>query len=72
MIKYVLILAIVLSGSMVNAGECVNGTCCKFRNKVVTITQEIISVPVVVTKKTVDVTRQLGRKTINRYRSIVK
>jgi hypothetical protein len=72
MIKYVLMLALILTGSFANAGECVNGSCRNFRNKVVNVTTEIVSVPVFVTRKTIEVTRNTGRKTINRLRSIVK
>jgi hypothetical protein len=64
------VLAVV--GSSVSAGECANGSCRNFRSKVVNVTQEIISVPVIVTRKTVDVTRQLSRRTVNRVRNIVR
>jgi|694.fasta_scaffold44890_9 hypothetical protein len=70
--KYVLMLALIVSGSVVHAGECVNGSCRNVRNKVVNVTTEVLSVPVLVTRKTIEVTRNTGRKTINRLRSIVK
>jgi len=70
--KYLVMFTVLMIGSSACAGECVNGSCRNFRSKIVNVTQEIISVPVVVTRKTVDVTRQLGRKTINRVRNIVR
>jgi hypothetical protein len=70
--KYLVMFTVLMIGSSAYAGECVNGSCRNFRNKIVNVTQEIISVPVVVTRKTVDVTRQLGRKTVNRVRNIVR
>ena len=55
-------------------GECVNNSCnCGLlRSRIVSVTQEVISVPVVVTRKTVETTRNIGRKTVNRFRSIVR
>lgn len=53
-------------------GECVNNSCSLLRNRIVNVTQEVISVPVIVTRKTVETSRNIGRKTVNRIRSIVR
>ena len=71
MIKYVLILTLALSGSAVNAGECVTGKC-NLRSRSVVVVREIISVPVTVTRKTVETARTFGRKTVSRVRNIVR
>lgn len=72
MLKYVLMLMLVATGSFVSAGECANGACKLVRSKVVNVTKEVVSLPVVVTRKTVDVTRNIGRKTVSRVRNIVR
>ena len=57
--------------SVANAGECVNGSC-SLRSRTVTVAREIISVPVQVTKRTVEATRNIGRRTVARVRSVVR
>jgi hypothetical protein len=52
-------------------GECVSGNC-SLRSRVVNVTREVISVPVTVTRRTVEATRNFGRKSVNRVRSIVR
>jgi hypothetical protein len=63
--------AIVLCGSVASAGECVNGQCA-LRSRTVTVAREIINVPVQVTKRTVEATRNVGRRTVARVRSVVR
>lgn len=71
MIKYVLMLTLALSGSIVSAGECATGNC-NLRSRSVVVTREIISVPVNVTRRTVETARTFGRKTVSRVRNIVR
>lgn len=66
-----LVLALIVSGSVVNAGECVGGSC-SLRSRAVTVTREIVSVPVQVTRRTVEATRNVGRRTVSRVRNIVR
>lgn len=71
MMKFVLAVALMLVGSSAFAGECFNGNC-TLRSRVVNVTQEIISVPVAVTRRTVEATRNVGRRTVARVRSVVR
>lgn len=71
MIKYVVVLLLVLTGSSLHAGECATGNC-HLRNRTVTVTRELISVPVTVTRRTVDSVRTVGRRTVSRVRNIVR
>ncbi len=66
-----LVLALIVSGSVVSAGECVGGSC-SLRSRAVTVTREIVSVPVQVTRRTVEATRNIGRRTVSRVRNIVR
>lgn len=52
-------------------GECLNGTC-NLRSRTVNVTKEVIRVPVVVTSKVVETTRNVGKRTVNRVRNIVR
>jgi hypothetical protein len=67
MIKFVVALVLAVVGSSVYAGECAGGRC-HVRNRVVNVTKEVISVPVVVTRKAVETTRTIGRRTVSRVR----
>lgn len=71
MIKYILMLMLLVSGSLVNAGECVNGNCRNFRNRTVNVTKEIINVPVTITRKTIQASRNIGRRTVNKVKNII-
>jgi hypothetical protein len=53
------------------AGECSNGSC-QLRSRVVTATREVVSVPVQVTRKVVEVTRSGVRRAGARVRSVVR
>jgi hypothetical protein len=72
MIKLVMIIALMFAGSVTFAGECVNGNCRVLRSRAVTVTQEIVQIPVTVTRRTVEATRNLGQKTFARVRSVVR
>jgi len=72
MMKFVMVLALMLAGSSVYAGEWANGKCSVLRSRVVNVTKEVVSVPVVVTRRTVEATRNVGRKTVNRVRNVVR
>lgn len=69
--KYILILALMVTGSFASAGECSNGSC-TLRSRAVNVTREIVSVPVAVTRRTVQATRNLGRRTVSRVRDVVR
>ena len=69
--KFALVFALMFIGSSAFAGECVNGNC-TLRSRVVNVTREVIAVPVTVTRRTVEATRNLGRKTVARVRSVVR
>lgn len=69
--NFIACVAIALCASVSNAGECVNGTC-NLRSRTVTVARELISVPVQVTKRTVEATRNVGRRTVARVRSVVR
>jgi len=71
MIKFVLVFALMVLGSSTYAGECINGHC-TLRSRVVNVTQEIVAVPVAVTRRTVEATRNVGRRTVARVRSVVR
>ena len=71
MIKFVMAVCFILSGSFVVAGECASNSC-TLRSRVVNVTQEVVSVPVTVTRRTVEATRNVGRKTVSRVRNIVR
>jgi hypothetical protein len=72
MIKlFAIVLALMVAGSSVYAGECSNGKC-TLRSRTVNVTQEIIAVPVTVTRRTVEATRNVGRKTVSRIRNTVR
>lgn len=53
------------------AGECVSGYC-NLRSRAVTVSREVIQVPVAVTRRTVEATRNAGRKTFYKVRSVVR
>jgi hypothetical protein len=68
------IVALMLLMGMVSfsyAGECVSGNC-TLRSRSVNVTKEVISVPVTITRRTVEATRNVGRRTLNRVRSTVR
>lgn len=69
--RYVLVVAFALVCGSANAGDCVNGTC-GLRSRVVTTTKEVVRVPVEVTKKTVETTRNGLRRVGSRVRSVVR
>lgn len=69
--RYILVVAFALACGSVNAGDCANGTC-GLRSRVVTATKEVVRVPVEVTKKTVEVTRNGLRRVGSRVRSVVR
>jgi hypothetical protein len=69
--NFILMIAIATACSTTFAGECANGTC-TLRNRVVNVTREIVSVPVQVTKRTVEATRNFGRRSVARVRSVVR
>jgi hypothetical protein len=71
MIKFVIALVLTFVGSSVYAGECASGRC-PVRSRVVNITREVVSVPVTVTRKVVDTTRNFGRRTVSRVRDVVR
>jgi hypothetical protein len=71
MMKFVLVLALMVFGSSTYAGECASGHC-TLRSRVVNVTQEIVAVPVAVTRRTVEATRNVGRRTVARVRSVVR
>jgi hypothetical protein len=71
MIKFVIALVLTFVGSSVYAGECASGRC-PVRSRVVNVTREVISVPVVVTRKAVEATRTIGRRTVSRVRDVVR
>jgi hypothetical protein len=71
MIKFVLMFALMVLGSSAYAGECTNGNC-TLRSRVVNVTQEVIAVPLTVTRRTVEATRNIGRRTVARVRSVVR
>lgn len=66
-----LVIALLCVGSTSMAGECASGSC-TLRSRAVNVTREIVSVPVTVTKRTVQATRNLGRKSVARVRSVVR
>lgn len=66
-----LVIALMCVGSVSMAGECA-GNNCTLRSRVVNVTREVISVPVTVTQRTVEATRNVGRRTIARVRSVVR
>lgn len=69
--KYIIMIAIILTGSICSAGECVNGVC-NLRSRTVNVARDIIGVPVQVTRRTVEATRNVGRRTVARVRSVVR
>lgn len=69
--KYILMVAFIFTGSICSAGECVNGVC-SLRSRTVNVAREIVSVPVRVTQRTVEATRNVGRRTVSRVRSFVR
>jgi hypothetical protein len=71
MIKFVMMLLLMVAGTSAMAGECVNGNC-TLRSRTVNVTREIIAVPVTVTRRTVQATRNVGSKVVNRCRSVVR
>ena len=64
------IVAVLFCG-ICSAGECVNGKC-NLRSRTVIVAREIISVPVEVTRRTVEATRNVGRRSVARVRSVVR
>jgi len=71
MMKFILVVALMVFGSSVYAGECASGNC-TLRSRTVNVTRELISVPVTVTRRTVEATRNVGRRTVARVRSVVR
>ena len=71
MIKFVIALLLIVAGTSSFAGECVSGNC-SLRSRTVNVTREIVNVPVTVTRRTVQATRNVGCKVVNRCRSIVR
>lgn len=71
MMKFALVFALMILGSSAYAGECTNGTC-TLRSRVVNVAKEVVSVPVQVTRRTVQANRNMGRKTVARVRSVVR
>lgn len=69
--KYMIMIAMMFVSSYSFGGECINGTC-NLRSRAVNVTREIVSVPIQVTKRTVEATRNLGRKSVARVRSVVR
>lgn len=69
--KYVFMVLIMIASSNVFAGECVNNSC-SLRNRTVDVAREIISVPVQVTRRTVQAARNVGRITVSKVRGIVR
>jgi len=69
--KYILMIMLMCAASSSFAGECVNGSC-SLRNRTANVVREVISVPVRVTKKTVQATRNVGRRTVSTVRNIVR
>jgi hypothetical protein len=67
---FAMIATFIFTGSSFG-GECLNGVC-HLRSRTVSVTKEIVNVPVVVTKKVVDTTRNVGKRTVNRVRNIVR
>lgn len=63
-----LVIALIAVGSTSYAGECANGKC-NLRSRTVNVTREIVSVPVEVTKRTVEVTRNVGRRLLGKSRT---
>jgi hypothetical protein len=63
--------ALLVCASTVSAGECVNGNC-NLRSRTVTVVRELVSVPVEATRRTVEATRNVGRRTVSRVRSVVR
>ena len=60
-----LLIALMFVGSVSYAGECVSGNCKVLRSRAVTVTQEIVQVPVAVTRRTVEASRNVGSRTVN-------
>lgn len=71
MMKFLLVFALMFTGSYSYAGEC-SGNSCSLRNEVVNVTRAVVSVPVTVTRRTVEVVRNVGRRTASRLRSVVR
>lgn len=71
MMKYVCMVAVMVLGSSAYAGECVGGNCL-LRSRTVNVTRELITVPVTVTKRTVEATRNVGRRSVARVRNVVR
>lgn len=67
-----LLIALMFVSSVGYAGECANGNCKVLRSRAVTVTQEVVQVPVTVTRRTVEASRNLGCRTACRVRSIVR
>lgn len=67
---FMCIVAVLFCG-ICSAGECVNGKC-NLRSRTVIVAREIISVPVEVTRRTVEATRNVGRRSVARVRSVVR
>ena len=71
MMKFALVFALMFVGSSVFAGECANGNC-MLRSRVVNVTKEVVAVPVVVTRRTVETSRGVGRRNVVRVRNVVR
>lgn len=71
MIRLFVIMMLVLSVVPVSGGECANGNC-RLRSRVINTTQEIVSVPVTVTRNTLDSARNVGRRVISKTRNVMR
>lgn len=66
-----LVVALICFGSVSMAGECTNGSC-TLRSRFVNVTKEVVSVPVSLTRRTVESTRNFGLRTVSRVRNTVR
>ena len=70
--NFLLVIALLCVGSTSMAGECANGSCSLIRSRAVNVTRELVDVPVAVTRRTVEATRNFGRRSVARVRSVVR
>jgi len=71
MTKWILVAALMVCGTSTFAGDCENGKC-SLRSRTVNVTREVVCAPVVVTRRTVEATRNVGRRSTVRVRSVVR
>jgi hypothetical protein len=65
-----LVIALIAVGATtVSAGECADGQCLLRKSRVVNVTKEIVSVPAVVTKRTVETVRNSCRGAVTKVRN---